>query len=375
VNLKQAARRLGVHYQTAYKLVRSGKLAAVAVGGRYEISEAALERYVAERQAMRRAPARSHAKPAPPSSDPFAAAHAALDAIALSGTTVMELVADALVAELGDLAVARELSHDGQWFLPAVVRHADPARRATVTATLGEAAAEVHGSRVLQSVANGATVLKALVPQDCVRSRVDPEAVQYFEHAGIHSMIVAPATHAGEVLGLVAVTRDEPGRPYTRAHIEVVERAAHIVGAAVARARLAAESWNRRRALVAALSSLLDAGASGPSVHTVVANGPVAEFVCDAKGRVLAANVAAGRLLEVTANELVGRTLVDLLEPSEREPHVALLERLLRGEFAYADRSVSSSTVRQLATRLAVVRDAHTQPRAIVAIFHELPKP
>ena len=55
MNLKQAARHLGVHYQTAYKLVRSGRLAAVCVGARYEISEAAIERYLAERQAMRRA--------------------------------------------------------------------------------------------------------------------------------------------------------------------------------------------------------------------------------------------------------------------------------------------------------------------------------
>jgi excisionase family DNA binding protein/PAS domain S-box-containing protein len=375
VNLKQAARRLGVHYQTAYKLVRSGRLAAVAVGGRYEISEAALDRYLAERQAMRRAPARRRPPPAKPSSDPFAPALTALDAIALSGATVMELVADALVADLGDLAVTRELSHDGQWFLPAVVRHADPTRRAIVAATFNEAVAEVHGSRVLRSVADGATVLKALVPQDCVRSRVDPEAVQYFEDAGIHSMIVAPASHAGEVLGLVAVTRDAPGRPYTRTHVEIVEQAAQIVGAAIARARLAAESWNRRRALVATLSSLLDAGASGPSVRTILANGSIAEFVCDAKGRVLAANEAGGRLFEVAATELVGRTLVDLFEPSDRAPHLAVLERLLRGEFDHADRSIGASSTRPLATRLAVVRDAHTRPRAIVVIAHELPRP
>ena len=64
MNLKQAARHLGVHYQTAYKFVRSGRLAAVCVGARYEISEAAIERYLAERQAMRRAPARARIAPA-----------------------------------------------------------------------------------------------------------------------------------------------------------------------------------------------------------------------------------------------------------------------------------------------------------------------
>ena len=59
MNLKQAARALGIHYQTAYKLVRSGRLSAVCVGARYEISADAIERYQAERQAMRRVPARA----------------------------------------------------------------------------------------------------------------------------------------------------------------------------------------------------------------------------------------------------------------------------------------------------------------------------
>ena len=53
MNLKTAASRLSVHYQTAYKLVRSGSLAPVKIGGTYEISEAALERYRAEREALR----------------------------------------------------------------------------------------------------------------------------------------------------------------------------------------------------------------------------------------------------------------------------------------------------------------------------------
>ena len=57
MNLKTAARRLGVHYQTAYRWVRSGELVAVKIGAGYEISEAALERFEAQRAAMERIPA------------------------------------------------------------------------------------------------------------------------------------------------------------------------------------------------------------------------------------------------------------------------------------------------------------------------------
>jgi excisionase family DNA binding protein len=373
--LKQAARRLGIHYQTAYKLVRSGRLPAVCVGARYEISEAAIETYLAQRQAMRRAPVGARAKAPGNGGDPFAPALAALDAVAGTSTTVMELVADALVVQLGDLAVARALSQDGHWFLPAVVRHADPVRRATVAATLGDVAAEVHGSRVLASVAQGATVLKALVPQDCIRSRVDAEAVQYFDDAGIHSMIVVPAQSDDDVVGLVAVTRDVPGRPYTSEDVEIVERAAAIVGAAIRRAHLTSESWSRRRALVDALTAVVDAGASAPPVQSVLANGAVAEFVCDLDGRVLSANVAGARLFEVPAAELVGRALPDLLDAGRRDEFVVLHTRLLSGELAFADRIVATKDQAGFAVRFAVVRDATVHPRAIVVVAHELPRP
>jgi excisionase family DNA binding protein len=374
--LKQAARRLGIHYQTAYKLVRSGRLPAVCVGARYEISDAAIETYLAQRQAMRRAPARARAKAVSDNgTGPFVSALEALDAVAGSSTTVMELVADALVEQLGDLAVARALSHDGRWFLPAVVRHADPARRATVAATVGDVAAEVHGSRVLASVAQGATVCKALVPQDCVRARIDAEAVQYFDDAGIHSMIVVPAQSDEDVVGLVAVTRDAPGRPYTSDDVEIVERAAAIVGAAIRRARLTAESWSRRRALVEALTTVVDARSSAPPVHSVLADGTVAEFVCDLDGRALSTNAAGARLFEVPVSELVGRALPDLLGPGLRAELLALRARLLTGELAFADRVVAPGGATKFAVRLAVVRDATVHPRAIVVVAHELPTP
>ncbi|MEO6469313.1 MAG: helix-turn-helix domain-containing protein, partial [Acidimicrobiia bacterium] len=52
MNLKEAAHHLGVHYQTAYKWVRAGELVAVRVGGRYEVSPAAIQRFEASRSAV-----------------------------------------------------------------------------------------------------------------------------------------------------------------------------------------------------------------------------------------------------------------------------------------------------------------------------------
>jgi excisionase family DNA binding protein/PAS domain S-box-containing protein len=378
VNLKQAAQYLGVHYQTAYKLVRSGRLAAVCVGARYEISEAAIERYLAERRAMRRTPVRAQAPVVAPDDDvPFAAAIAALDAAAVSADTVIELVTEALATSIGDLAVARELGRDRDSFLPAVVRHPDPRRRSTVAATIGAMHLEVHDSRVLSTVAAGTTVLKPIMPQDCIRTNVDAEAMQYFDDAGFHSMIVAPAQANGEVVGLVSVSRDTPGRPYTREEVTTVEQGAALVGAGIARARLASESWGRRRALVAAVANLLDSGESGPGVHTVLSNGPIAEIVCDTSGRIVACNDAAVALLGSGAADIVGRRLHDLAQHEDRDPQRALLERLLRGELSYADTRLAfvaePHSSEPVAVRFAVVRDARAHPRAVVVAAHAVP--
>jgi len=58
VDLKDAAGALGVHYQTAYKWVRSGRLDAVRVRGRYRVDTAEVERLALERAQPTAVPAR-----------------------------------------------------------------------------------------------------------------------------------------------------------------------------------------------------------------------------------------------------------------------------------------------------------------------------
>ena len=193
----------------------------MCVGARYEISDAAIERYLAERQAMRRAPARAARRGAAARrrARPFAAAEAALDAAAVSADTVMELVADALGVRIGDLAVARELSRDGDVVPPGrrpPPRSASAARRSPRRS--GAHALEVDPTAACcGTVADGEPRAEADRPAGL---RAGPASTRKrcstSTTPGIHSMIVAPA-RAGRatVVGLVAVTRDAPGRPYT----------------------------------------------------------------------------------------------------------------------------------------------------------------
>jgi len=86
LDLQAAAHVLGVHYQTAYRWVRSGRLPAVRVQGRYVVDPADLDQLVAERTTPSELPA--------PSADRLARS--------------AERVADALIS--GDEAAVRHLA-------------------------------------------------------------------------------------------------------------------------------------------------------------------------------------------------------------------------------------------------------------------------
>ena len=51
IDLQEAARRLGVHYQTAYRWVREGRIPAVRVRGRYELEISDVDAFAQERDA------------------------------------------------------------------------------------------------------------------------------------------------------------------------------------------------------------------------------------------------------------------------------------------------------------------------------------
>ncbi|HEX7167100.1 MAG TPA: B12-binding domain-containing protein [Acidimicrobiales bacterium] len=62
MDLQTAATRLGVHYQTAYRWVREGSLRAVKHGSSYEIDDADLETFRAQREAPTPPPKRANVR-------------------------------------------------------------------------------------------------------------------------------------------------------------------------------------------------------------------------------------------------------------------------------------------------------------------------
>jgi excisionase family DNA binding protein len=383
MNLKQAARRLGIHYQTAYKLVRSGRLAAIRVGGGYEISEAALARYLAEREAVRRVPLAETPAPEHDAADDASslveAATAALDATTLSGRAVLDVVAEGLSRVLGDLAVVRPLSRDGRWLLPGAVHHVDARRRSIATTEVDAFPKSASEGQEGVAISSREPVFIPHVPQDRVRSQTRAELLQYLDDGGVHSLITAPAMHEGDVLAVVTVTRDSPGRPYTRDDVALVTQLASIVGAALARAHAISEGWQRRHALMTAVAGLGDAALEEVATRRLLAPEGLAEVVCNVEGIIVCANAAAGRLASVHPEALVGRHVDQLATEAEQPTQRELVDRLLIGELTFAN-SVRTmvngdGSARRVALQHGVVRNDAAETIALVVVACELAEP
>lgn len=147
IELQDAADRLGVHYQTAYRWVRTGRLVATMVDGRYTITEEAL----AALEQQRRAPARPSAPSAARLERQSERVHDALvegDEVVVrtvarelisNGTPLVELIQTVFVPSLRRIG---QEWHDGQ--LSIWVEHR---ASAIVERALGELSPNPRGRR------------------------------------------------------------------------------------------------------------------------------------------------------------------------------------------------------------------------------------
>lgn len=388
MNLKTAARRLGVHYQTAYKWVRSGELIAVKVGLSYEISEAALERFVAEREAQKRVPEAALARPlarkssAPLGPDAREQTLAELDEMLPYVTVDARVVFDRIVARatetIGDSVVLRLLSEDRRWAEPVAFGHPEPALHVIMGAIVNrhmQKADEGFGGRALTE---GRTVYLPQVSQRQARRGVPQEFVQHLDNAGIYSAIVALVCCGGGAVGTLSVHRNHPGNPYTPDDVTYVEALARRASAALTRAELFERAWRSRadvkarleRELVGSGSACLDAETVRDVLDAVDGAG-IGLVVTDLDHRVVAVTAVCAGVLGYRADELVGMSCLELTADDDLPEEKENLARLVRGELDYCDVTMRKlrrdGTPIPLAIHRAVVRTPDGTPHYVVA--------
>jgi excisionase family DNA binding protein len=332
MNLKQAAGRLGVHYQTAYKLVRSGALTAVRIGGTYDISEAAIERYVSQQEAMRRGVPAAHSAPQVDSAD--TREHLLHDVAEAARTGTLSprgtyaTVAHGLASVLRDSCIVWMVHHDRHVVEPIAHDHWVARRRSVLAAYLEHVPFDLDEGFVSHVLTSGKRLFAPHVPRDVLRAGTRAEFVHHLDELPTHSMMLVPIVVAGEITGVIETARDSSPTPFDVEDLALLQEIARLVGLAIERSMLARAAWKRRDALLDALRSGAD-----PEAHLTDAAG--LELVFDHRQRLRVANRAAQELLDGT--EPVAQRLLDSGADGDAPPTG---ERLALGELDFHDDEV-----------------------------------
>jgi excisionase family DNA binding protein len=377
MNLKTAAARLSIHYQTAYKLVRSGSLPAVKIGGTYEVSEAALERYRAQKEALR-AGAGTLRDDAPPLyTRNRESAIAEVELVAGMTTTTaraaIETIARVAAEVVGDMCVVRVVTGGN---FEAVAFHATDPRRRAVLASLvhdygfGEAGPNDVYSQVRS---RPETLVLSHVPQDRLRASMEPEHRQYLDVLGVHSLVVVPVLVDGAVEAVILLNRHSPGAPYGADDVAFAETMGAALRLALQRAAACRAGWERRRDLVEALTKTLRNGSEPMAPEHLLRDGQFAEVIFDFDDQLIA-NERADNLTHGDAARLLGGGKAE----SKTDGKAATPAELYATDLEYQD---EERVMRRdggelsLMVHRALVRDDTARPRAVVVVAQPLPRP
>ncbi len=295
MNLKQAANRLGVHYQTAYRWVRSGELVAVKVGNRYEISEAAIERFVNRRADLvaGTSPERSTVASA---ADDAADGLAELRTLAARTRATAQPCFDAATALVGsrpgDASVLR-LVDDESGLLEAVSSYAaEPDDRAAVVGAIAVAGGFARTAAPWSDAeASGDVHVVHHMPRDLIRGLFGEEGRFAGRGVEVLAAAVAPMFVEGEFVGGLLAVKTRSHAPFGDDDVELLRDTARLCAEAHHRAEAFRRTWRSNTALRERVASCVGRGA--------VDHGGLGRWLDAGRAQALAS--ADGSLLVATA--------------------------------------------------------------------------
>ena len=388
MNLKEAAHALGVHYQTAYKWVRAGELVAVRVGGRYEVSPAAIQRFEAVRSAVigegesNRAPLMPGPVDMDPEDlieelealviDPFVAFPAIVALVARRGATL-----------LGDTCIAIANDQDGRpLYLSVDHPNAEQAAVLAGALHLTKSRPAPVGGIAMRAFTEQRIIRIPHLPQDWLRRSVRPELLQHLARCPVLSVLAAPVVVDGASVGVVVFTRDTPSRPYTELDASYVQRLVDRMALLYQSAQEIEAAWELRSELVKRLarvarshspeeaisaSAIQDVLHATPGARTM----PIAIF--DDSGHLLALNEIAQRVSGYSGETLIGQTFEAFTHSDDVDRERMNFGRLVSGELDYLDilvrRVLGDDRMAAFVSHRAVVRDADATLRLVVSVF------
>lgn len=283
MNLKQAARRLGVHYQTAYNWVRSGALPAVKQAWGYELSEHAVDEFartrgmtIADPPARRETPDLS-------------------ELVALAGRTVFD-ASECLQAAARTWADHVDLTSIGRRdgdMVVAIAGHSHDARLFNRYSTV------VNESGIVVPIEmepwrtvfeDGNVGILDHFPQRQFEGYLGADGLSLLDGRRVYSWMGAPISDGVEVVAIISGGNVRPDVPLTDDLTPILSAIAAICSAAVTRVRVIEEMVATADRVRRSVVEVRDGDASrdgAPDIAAVLDDGH-AQAVFAADGAVVA---------------------------------------------------------------------------------------
>lgn len=225
----------------------------------------------------------------------------------LDYTATLETVARRFAELMGDGALIRMVSDDGQWLVPVAVYHPNPERAALRRKVLQASPQRVGEGLTSQVLRTGQVLRVAQLTPEVVHAQMKREYWPYLE--GASSLLIAPLIHRREIMGHITLLRDAGRPPYTAEDETLLEDLAHRAAQAIENARL----YGQAQAAVAARDEFLSIAS-----HELRTPLTALRLALENLRRVTAREVAAGPSPQLervlAASERAGQRLEKLVE-------------------------------------------------------------
>jgi PAS domain S-box-containing protein len=319
-------RALGVVSHMRVSLVARGRvlgsllLISTTPGRRYGADDQDTAEELARRCALALDNARLHATEewARQRATTLADATRALTEVGATPAAVLPLVAHQAATLVGDLAVVRLLSADGQWLDPVAVDHPDPAAReeasSTLTGELHPASFGVNGS----ALRTGRPQRMAGPELEALRQSSAARLWPSMPRTPTDALLAVPMLVEGRAIGTLSVSRGSSDRPYSADDERFLEELADRAALAIERARLFA-----------------DIQASEERFRRIFEHAATGIAIVDLDGRLVQCNPAYATMLGYQTDALHRLPFTALVHPDDRAETVVEIGRLQTGEVPF----------------------------------------
>ncbi|HEX9052588.1 MAG TPA: ATP-binding protein [Anaeromyxobacter sp.] len=154
--------------------------------------------------------------------------------------TTLDTIARRLCELIGDGALIRIISPDGQWLVPVAVYHPAPERAALRRRMLAVAPQRPDEAITGRVMASGKTLRVPEVTREFVHNEMKPEYWPYLD--GVTSIMIAPLRLRRTVIGHITLMRDAGSPPYSNDDETLLDDLAHRAAQAIENARLYSEA-------------------------------------------------------------------------------------------------------------------------------------